>query len=154
MAAFRFRAAVALDLRLKQETDALVERARVQALFLEAKRAVDAEVARRDTARTDLVALERSGAELDTLLWHRNWIVRLTANADGLQRDLYERAKDVRTADEAWHEARRRRLALERMKDRAWQRYQKAELREEMKQMDELARIRYVMPDAWRPREG
>lgn len=147
MAAFRFRAAVALDLRLKQETDALVERARVQALFLEAKRAVDAEVTRRDDARADLVTLERNGAELDTILWHRNWIVRLAANVDGLQRDVYERAKDVQKADEAWHEARRRRLALERMKDRAWQRFQRAELREEMKQMDELARIRYVMPD-------
>lgn len=154
MATFRFRAAVALDLRLAQETAALQERARVHTRFLEAKRAADAEQARRDGAQADLVTLERGGAELDTILWHRNWIVRLAANVDGLQRELYERAKDVRAADEAWHEARRRRLALERMKDRAWQRFQKAELREEMKQMDELARIRYVMPDAWRPREG
>jgi flagellar export protein FliJ len=150
MAAFRFRAAAALDLRRDQEKAALEVKARVQARFLDAERALLGEEERRTRAQGDLVSLERRGSDVDTLLWHRNWIVRLAANVDRFRRDLDERAREVQQADELWHAARRRRLALERMKDRAWQRFQAAELRQEMKAMDELARIRHVTADSWR----
>jgi flagellar biosynthesis chaperone FliJ len=43
--------------------------------------------------------------------------------------------------------SRRRRLALERLRDRAWRRYAEAERREENRAMDELARIRFVMAE-------
>jgi flagellar export protein FliJ len=150
MATFRFRAEVALDLRRQEEREALAGRARAEARFREAHAAVVAEEQRRETAQSNLVLLERQGSDVDTLLWHRNWIVRLAANVGQLRRDLEVRAREVRAADEVWREARRKRMALERLREHAWRRFQKEELRQELKSMDELARIRYVMPDAWR----
>ena len=111
MGAFRFRAEAALDLRHRQEKDALAARGRAQARFIEANRALDAELRRREAARAELVGLERAGSTLDAILWHRNWIVRLAANLDAIQRAVYERAQEVQAADQAWHDARRRRLA-------------------------------------------
>ena len=40
--------------------------------------------------------------------------------------------------------------AIERMRDRAWRRFQQEQHRQETKVIDELARLRFVMPDAWR----
>jgi flagellar export protein FliJ len=150
MAAFRFRAGAALDLRQEQERAALTALGRAEARFYEVKTTLEAESDRRTRAETDLVALERRGSDLATLLWHRNWIVRLSVGVDRLRRDLEDEAAAVRQARGAWQEARRRRLALDRMKDRAWRRFQQAERRDEMKALDELARIRHVMSDSWR----
>ncbi|MEO7191681.1 MAG: flagellar FliJ family protein [Vicinamibacterales bacterium] len=150
MPTFRFRASVALDLRRKEEASALAARALAQARFHELQSAIAAAREDQDRARADLTTLERQGTEVGTLLWHRNWNTRLTAAIERLQRELDERANDLRTAEEAWREARRRRLALERMKERAWERHLRAEAHQEMTEMNELARIRYVMPDTWR----
>jgi len=150
MATFRFRAEAALDLRRREEKDALLVRARAEARFREAHATLVAEERRRETAQANLVLIQRQGSEVETILWHRNWIVRLAANVDQFRRELEERAKEVRAADALWREARKRRMALERMRDLAQHRFQKDELRQEMKSMDELARIRYVMPDTWR----
>jgi flagellar export protein FliJ len=150
MAAFRFRAGAALDLRRRAEDAALAVKARAEARFREAYEAVEAADVRRAEAQATLVRVERQGSDVDTVLWHRNWIVRLTADLGQLRRDLDARAREVRAAGDAWREARRRRMAIERMRDRAWQRFQKEALREEMASMDELARIRFVMPDSWR----
>jgi flagellar export protein FliJ len=150
MAAFRFRAGVVLDLRRREEQAALAARAQAEARFREAKDAVAAEEARRQASQRDIAALQRRGADLGTLLWHRNWIDRLAGEVERLRGVLDERARQVQHAAGLWHDARRRRLALERMRDRAWQRFQREELRSEQKAMDELARIRHVMPDVWR----
>jgi flagellar export protein FliJ len=150
MARFRFRAEAALDLRKREEKDALVARAHAEARFREVHEALLEEERRRETAQRNLVLLERQGSDVDTLLWHRNWIVRLAANVDRLRRDLEDRAREVKAADGVWRDARKRRMALERMRDLALQRFQKDELRQETKSMDELARIRFVMPDSWR----
>jgi len=150
MPIFRFRAAAALDLRVQEEKDALVARSRAEARFREVHEALLAQQRLRETAQTNLVHLQRQGSDVDTVLWHRNWIVRLAVEVDELRRDLEDRAREVQAADLVWREARKRRMALERMRELAWKRFQKDELRQEMKSMDELARIRYVMPDSWR----
>jgi flagellar biosynthesis chaperone FliJ len=36
------------------------------------------------------------------------------------------------------------------MRERAWRRYQQEQQRQELKVIDELARLRFVMADAWR----
>lgn len=147
MAAFRFRAAAALDLRREQEQAALEALGRAEARFHEVAVASEAEQARRERARADLVALGQRGSDVDTILWHRNWIHRLTNNVDRLRQEVDECAALTGRARSAWYEARRKRLALERMKDRAWRRHQQMELREEMKALNELARIRFVMSE-------
>jgi flagellar export protein FliJ len=150
MATFRFRAEAALDLRKREEREALLARGLAEARFREVHETLEAERRRRETAQQNLVHVERQGSDVDTVLWHRNWIVRLAANIDQLVRELEARAREVKAADRVWREARKRRMALERMRELALQRFQKDELRQEMKSMDELARIRFAMPDSWR----
>ena len=150
MPAFQFRAAVVLDLRAREEDAAKNARSLAEARFREAESALATEEARRRDAQTDLAGLERRGADLGTLLWHRNWIVRLAGSVDLLKRELNRRAEQVREAERLWREARRRRLVIERMRDRAWRRFQIDEARRDQKAMDELARIRHVLPDSQR----
>lgn len=151
MATFRFRAAAALDKRKEAETEALRELGRVQARFDEATTMLDAERERRARAAADLAAIQTRGCDADTLLWHRNWIVRLAANVGRLGQDRDARAADVEQARQAWHVARQRRLVLERMKERAWRRFRQAEDRQAAKDLDEFARMRFVASDQWRP---
>ena len=150
MAVFRFRAAAALERRREQETEALGELARVQARFHEADTAVGVERERRAGAEVDLLTVHRRGCDAETLLWHRNWITRLAASVERLQEERDARAADMERAREAWKEARQRRLALERMRDRAWRRFEQAEQRQVTKELEELARIRFVASGQWR----
>ncbi|MEO8483125.1 MAG: flagellar FliJ family protein [Acidobacteriota bacterium] len=147
---FRFRAAAALELRRQQETAAATTLARAEALFHEA----EALAARGDQARIEAQdaqrSAERRGTDMAALEWHRNWIVRLTLTVATLRREVDARAEVARQAEQGWREARRKRLALERMRERAWRRYQVEQQRQELKALDELARLRFVMPDAWR----
>ena len=82
MATFRFRAAVVLDLRLKQERAALTLRSQADARFREAVGTVTATEARRHCSQQELAALERRGSDLGAILWHRNWIDRLRGLVD------------------------------------------------------------------------
>jgi flagellar export protein FliJ len=150
MADFRFRAAAALELRRQQETAAATALARAEALFREAERQVQEGEANRRTAQEAQGDAEHRGSDAWTLDWHRNWIVSLTATVDALKREVEARALTVRQAEQQWRESRRRRLALERMRERAWRRFQQEQQRQELKVIDELARLRFVMPDAWR----
>ena len=148
MAEFRFRAAAALELRRRQETDAATALARAEgALRLAEARVAEAENDRR-TAQEQQTIAERRGSDIATLAWHQNWIVRQTAAVDARRQDVQAREADVRDAEKVWREARRKHLALERMRERAWRRHQQQELREEMKVIDELARLRFVMAES------
>jgi flagellar export protein FliJ len=147
MATFRFRAAIVLDLRTKQEQAALALRSQAEARFREAAGTVTATEARRHVSQQELAALERRGSELGAILWHRNWIDRLRGLVELACRDRDDRARELAAADGRWRETRRRRLAIERLRDRAWQRFQKDEQRREQKAMDELARIRHLNRD-------
>jgi flagellar export protein FliJ len=69
---------------------------------------------------------------------------------EAVRHEVDARGEVVRQAEQGWREARQRRLALERMRERAWRRYQQEQQRQEMKVIDELARLRFVTRDAWR----
>lgn len=150
MAEFRFRAAAALELRKQQETGAstILAQAEAELRAVEA-RLLQAEDDRR-AAQEQQLGAERRGSDISTLAWHRNWIVRLGATVDAERLAVEQKAAVVREAEQAWREARQRRLALERMRDRAWRRHQQEQQRQELKVIDELARLRFVLPDAWR----
>ncbi len=150
MSEFRFRAAAALELRRKQETEAGTALALAEAeLRASEQLAAQADAARR-SAQQQLASIERRGSDVETLLWHRNWIVRLSNDLTERHQRVNELAELVRQAEERWRQARQRRLALERMYERALRRFKQDQLRQELKVIDELARLRYVMPDAWR----
>lgn len=147
MAAFRFRAGAALDLRRKQEQDAAAALSRVEARFREAIEACQATEVQRAKAQADQASQAERGIDMATLFWHRNWITRLQASVDHLRNDVRTEAAAVEAAKRAWSLARRRRMALERLRDRALTRYRAEEERQERKVIDELARIRFMMPE-------
>jgi flagellar export protein FliJ len=148
MRPFRFRAEAALELRRREEADALAAHTQAEALFSEADRAWTAAGAARQAAEADLALLQRHGTGMDTVLWHRNWFVRLASDVERLagDRDECDRARQV--AREAWQTARRRKLALERLREQAWRAFQQDAVRAELKVIDELARIRFLMDEA------
>ena len=150
MTEFRFRAAAALDLRRKQETDAATALALAEAELRASEHQAEQADAARRAAQEQLVATERHGSDVTTMLWHRNWIVRLTNDLTDRRRQVNELGEAVRQAEERWRQARQRRLALERMHERALRRFKQDQLRQELKVIDELARLRYVTADAGR----
>ena len=145
MADFRFRAAAALELRRQQETAAATDLARDEALLRAAEMRVAEAETQRHTSQDQQQAAERRGTDAGTLAWHRNWITRLAAVVDTLKAECDTQAQVVRQAEQRWRDARRKRLALERMRDRTWRRYQQEQQRQELKIIDELARLRFVV---------
>ena len=144
MAIFRFRAAAALDARRRQEDDALAECARKDGL----KRAAEARCAEidaqwRDAARA-LVESQEQGQDSSTQSWYRNWIDGLSATARVAAVNAAEAGQAVEAARRVWQEARKKRLVLERLRDRAWQRFRHEEALREQRVIDELARVRFT----------
>jgi flagellar export protein FliJ len=145
---FRFRAAAALELRRRQENDAGNVLVHAEARFRHAQAAKQAAETQRRHAQTAQVEESRRGTDVATIEWHRNWIIRLAATVERMQNDVDLKATAVQTAEGEWRDARRRRLVLERMKDRAWRRFQVEQQRQELKVIDELARLRHTMADS------
>jgi flagellar export protein FliJ len=151
MAEFRFRAQAALDLRHKQEDEAASGLAKAEAAFRRTAEQQAATHVERGAALAHQLTDQQSGIGAGLLEWHWNWISGLSATIERLGRDLAARRKDVTAAEQAWREARRRRLVLERMRDRQLRRHQEDERRKEARNVDELARIRFLNPTP--PRE-
>jgi flagellar FliJ protein len=150
MTQFRFRAAAALELRRKEENDAGVALARAEAGLRVAEQEMERADASRRSAQQRMLSVERHGSDAATLMWHRNWIVRLSNDLADRQRQVDAWTDAVRQAERQWRLARQRRLALERMQERALRRFRQEQQRQELKVIDELARLRYVIADEWR----
>ena len=144
MAIFRFRAAAALDARRRQEDDALAECARKDGL----KHAADARCERIETDRkaasVALIESQTQGQDSATQSWHRNWIAGLSAAANTAATNAAEAAQAVQASRLIWQEARKKRLVLERLRERAWRRFRHEEALREQKVIDELARVRFT----------
>jgi len=148
MRPFKFRAAAALDIRRKAEDAAALELARKDASFRQIEASLESAQRARETALADQHAQSQQGIDIATLFWHRNWIVRLQATVVDLRADVNTAQQAVIVARQAWQLAKRRRLSLERLRDRAQARHRADEQREELKVIDELARVRFTTPDA------
>jgi flagellar export protein FliJ len=148
MRPFKFRAAAALEMRRKEEDAAALELARKEASFRQIEAGLESAERARATALADQHAKSQQGIDIATLFWHRNWIVRLQATVVDLRAELHTAQHAVHIARQAWQLAKRRRLSLERLRDRAQARHRADEQREELKVIDELARVRFTTPDA------
>ena len=144
MAIFRFRAAAALEARRRQEDDALAECTRKDGL----KHAADTQCAqiqeRREAAAQALIAAQHDGQDGASQTWHRNWIAGLAGAAQVAARDATAAAQAVEAARRVWQEARKKRLVLERLRDRALRRFRHDEAQREQRVIDELARVRFT----------
>lgn len=144
MAIFRFRAAAALEARRRQEDDAAAECTRKDGLkHVADRRCVEIDTQRRDASDAQMAALE-DGQDSATQGWHRNWITGLSAAAQTAAVDAAKAAKAVEDARRIWQEARKKRLVLERLRERALKRFRHEEAQREQKVIDELARVRFT----------
>jgi flagellar FliJ protein len=153
MQPFRFRAAVALEHRRRQEEAAEVTLAQAEAGFMASREVLAIATARHGEAMTAQDVAVRAGTGGHTLLWHRNWITSLATGIDVARREMNRHETAVAEARQVWFAARKKRLMLERLRDRALARYRVAEQRWELKQIDELARMRFMLATAERSTE-
>lgn len=143
MRPFRFRPAALLELRRKEETAARDALARAQDVQGRADQAVvRATAAVLDAART-LGRVQNEGATADALAWHRSWIARLRHDVDQRRLTAAKAATIVEGASVMVRDAVQRRRVLERLHDRAWQRYRVEADREHAREMDRVAGVRY-----------
>lgn len=150
MARFIFRAAAALDLRQRQEDDAAAALARTEARLREIGAARDEAARRVEAARDQSTDAVTGGCDVAMLEWHRNWILKLTGDVMRLQQDYARQTGVVGAAERVWREARRKRLALERMRMRVRRRFETEQARLEALAMDEVARLRFLADDEQR----
>jgi flagellar export protein FliJ len=145
MRPFRFRAAIVLDLRRKQDEAAQRRLALAKADLLVAERALAAADAALVAAQARAAEAEASAEEVTLLQWYRNW---MTGRQDDVAR-ARRRVDECRTAvAEAAGEAVRARRDLrviERYRDRVWQAWQREALREEQKALDWLGTLQHAM---------
>ena len=150
MSTFRFRAAAALELRRKQETEAATARAAAATALSEARGRLEQAEADRRAAQTTQLESQRHGTGAAAIDWHRNWITWLSARVHESIAEIETCARTLRSAEQARLDARRLRLTLERMRERAWRRYQRDQQHQELKLINELATLRHGTPDLWR----
>jgi len=142
--AFRFRAAAALDVRRKQE-----DAARLAAARAESAREAAEQVAEeaRDAVRVDgerLAGAQSAGVEAWRVQWHRVWIDRQRREADARAAEAASRAAEAVVAQQAVQDAFKRRRVLERLRDRASRKHRRATDQQHVREMNELATLRFV----------
>jgi flagellar FliJ protein len=145
MRPFRFRAGAALEQRAREEDAAAAALARAEGRFSVLRDEWHGAVARQGEATSAADAAVRAGTASHAVLWHRNWIVSLAALAEARRQEMNRQEAAVAQARQAWFLARRKRLMLERLRDRALARHRGAERQAEMKEIDELARMRFQL---------
>ncbi len=149
MRTFRFRAAAVLDLRIRQEDEAAQALARAEGALRQARARVDETADTRRQAQGAARDDETRGARAAEIEWHRNWITRLASDVERQHTEADVRARELAEAERLWREARQRRLVIERMRDRQWRRFQQQQERDELKAIDETARVRHAAPAEW-----
>jgi hypothetical protein len=144
MARFRFRAAAALDIRRKQEDAARLIAAQAELVLAAARERTEAAHGSMLDGGHQLLDDLRGGSEAWRVRWHRDWIERQRLEVEQRARERDERAAQAATAAVAVREALKRRRVLERLRDRALRRHRKAAHDSHVKEMNELATLRYV----------
>jgi flagellar export protein FliJ len=144
MKAFRFRAESVLDLRRRRRDAAQAalgsaERARAEA-EADLARSTEENLAADESYR---LALE-AGGDAETFERHRNWIARLRADTVRRRVVVDERCQAVNAATALVQAEHQRVRVMERLEQRARERYQEAERKQESKEMDHAAAVRYV----------
>lgn len=144
MPPFRFRAQPVLDLRLRAEEAAERALAAADEIFRQAEAAREAALRAQADARSRAADGAAHATAAHELTWYRNWIVGHQRAVAVCQRLSDTRRAERDVAQTAAERARRDRLALEKLKDRAYRAHLDAERRAEQKALDELATIKHA----------
>ena len=144
MKAFRFRGARIVEWRRVQADAAHVAFVRATESVREAARKVeDADVACDRAAREYVDALALP-SDVETHQRYRNWIDRQRAHAAACHRAHQERRLVADQAAAALQDANRHVKIMERLRDRAWERYVILERQTDIKELDQLATLQYA----------
>ncbi|HVB38502.1 MAG TPA: flagellar FliJ family protein [Vicinamibacterales bacterium] len=144
MRPFRFRAAIVLELRQKQDEEAQRALGRAKAEVLTAQTALDGAAAALGAAMRRAAEAEASAEEVTLLQWYRNWMAGRQADVTHCREQLEARRAVMRTAAQAALKARRELRVIERYRERVWQAWQRDALREEQKELDLLGTMQYA----------
>lgn len=139
MKPFTFRLAGVLSLWRRKEENAQAHFQRQMAMTAVARvRERDARDVRDAAQQAAADAMRGTHAHLESA-WHRNWITHLSLRVEAARDDVRRSEQNERAAKLVWQRAQRDRRVLERLRDRAQQRYRLEARRDEMKVMDALA---------------
>jgi hypothetical protein len=142
--AFRFRAAAALDIRRKQEDAARLESAKAELARDSARQTAEAA---RQAVISDgerLVNAQAAGLESWRVQWHRAWIEQQRRHAVARADEAVVKAQEADAAQKIVQEAFKRRRVLERLRDRAARKHRRASEQQHVREMNELATLRFV----------
>ena len=144
MRPFRFRAAIVLDLRQKQDEAAQRDLGRARADLAAAQAAADAAQAALAAAMARAAEAEAAAEGVTVLQWYRNWMA-------GRQHDVAQARQRVAGCREALErataaavKARRDLRVIERYRDRVWRAWQREAEREEQKALDWMGTLQHA----------
>jgi len=151
MAQFQFRLESVLKIRERERDNRrleLLQAISAEEILLEQAKALDAQQKR---LQEDLRAATRRGLlDVDQVLGYRRYELILAAQRDELARQLKAIREEIERRRAALLEANRALRVLELLRDKQRERFLKNAMKNELKQMDELAnRQSSVDGDAW-----
>jgi hypothetical protein len=144
MRPFRFRPQAALDLRIRQEEQALGALAAAQSALATATMRTTAAIDNAVAAAEAFASAQLEGIDGTLIGWHRSWIVRQRLEVDMRRREVAVSAVGVEGATASVRAAHQRRRTLERLRDRAGRKYEHDVQHEATKEMTLLAGLRYL----------
>ena len=144
MRRFVFRAEAALELRRRQEEEALRVLGAAEARERVAARMLADAEQQLSEALSHAREAECVAGDTTLRMWHRNWIVGRQQRVGRCRTEVEARRSEVNDARRLAMDARRKRKTLERLKQKAFVSWQEAERREEQKAIDDLATVRFV----------
>ena len=148
MRPFRFRAAAALDLRRKEEESARLRLAQAQKAFEQTQLRLNHAMAAANAASDQFMSDQHAGIEAWRLSWHQSWIRKQRQDADTSRKTAAVSASVVERAAASVTAAHQQRRALERLRERALKRHQLEASRQEGRDMNLLANLRYLAKPA------
>ena len=142
MGPFKFRAQVALDVRLRRDEAAQRALAEANAAAAAAEGRLAGAVSTHDEACRDAKSVHECGSSVTDLIWHRNWIASLQRETDRRRDELTARRAEADTARQAATRTHMDVRVLEKFRERAWRAYTADVQRAEQKAIDWLAVLR------------
>ena len=144
MKEFRFRAQAVLDLRNRHRDVVQAELAQAVRAEQAATDAFEGAEQRGLLAAVDGADALRAGGSVSEFERHRYWIARLRDESERLRRIRQERATEVSKARERLRSAHQQVRVLERLRDQLWQRHQEDVRQQEMRDLNEVATLRFA----------
>ena len=142
--AFRFRAAAALDIRRKEEDAARIALAQAERAVAEAEMRLQQARDRVDQDGQRFVQEQCAGTEAWRVQSHQAWIERQRRELLVRAHERANRAGEAAAAAQTAREALKRRRVLEKLRDRAWRKHERLAHEQHVKEMNELATLRFV----------